>query len=92
VKSHVVFHGYSYFHLVRDVTVRVSLVEMGQNYFHFNRKQKSELVMIKPPMAENIDLGLNLLLVCDRRCLTSFVNEVTPVLRLTRAYYVKFIP
>jgi len=25
---------------------------MGQNYFHFNRKQKSELDMIKPPMAE----------------------------------------
>ena len=37
---------------MRDVTVRVSLVEMGQNSFHFNRKQKSELVMIKPPKAE----------------------------------------
>lgn len=32
--------------------VRVSLVEMGQNSFHFNRKQKSELDMIKQPMAE----------------------------------------
>lgn len=37
---------------MRDVTVMVSLVEMGQNSFQFNRKQKSELVVIKPPMAE----------------------------------------
>jgi len=37
---------------VRNGTVRVSLVAMGQNSFHLNRKQKSELVTIKPPMAE----------------------------------------
>ena len=37
---------------MRDVTVRVSLVEMGQNSFHFNHKQKSKLVMIKSPMTE----------------------------------------
>jgi hypothetical protein len=37
---------------VRGVTVGVSLVEMGLNSFHFSRKQKCELVMIKPPMAE----------------------------------------
>jgi hypothetical protein len=68
---------------VRDVTFSVSLVEMGQNSFHFNRKQKSELVMTKPSKAE-IEIGLNLLLVYDRPYLTWFVNEVTPVLRLTR--------